>query len=59
VVVQFGVFVAAVERPAEEVVARVQTGASPTSIAVTPGGRKAYVTNFDDGTVRVLRTGQS
>jgi YVTN family beta-propeller protein len=41
------------------VVARVQTGASPTSVAVTPDGRKAYVTNFDDGTVRVLRTGQS
>jgi serine/threonine-protein kinase len=35
----------------------VRTGASPTSVAVVPDGRKAYVTNFDDGTVRVLKTG--
>jgi DNA-binding beta-propeller fold protein YncE len=36
------------------VTATIPVGASPTSITVTPTGEKAYVTNLDDGTVRVL-----
>jgi serine/threonine-protein kinase len=35
---------------------RIPTGGSPTSVAVTPDGRRAFVTNFADGTVRVLDT---
>jgi serine/threonine-protein kinase len=37
-----------------KVTARIATGTSPTSVAVTPDGRSAFVTNFDDGTVTVL-----
>jgi DNA-binding beta-propeller fold protein YncE len=38
------------------VTARIPTGASPTSISVSPDGRRAFVTNFGDGTVRLLDT---
>jgi YVTN family beta-propeller protein len=38
------------------VTARIPTGASPTSISLLPDGSRALVTNFDDGTVRVLET---
>jgi serine/threonine-protein kinase len=36
------------------VTATISVGTSPTSLAVTPDGEKAYVTNLDDGTVQVL-----
>jgi serine/threonine-protein kinase len=49
--------VSVVDTSTNAVVARLRTGVSPTSVAVTPDGRKAYVTNYDDGTLRVLRTG--
>jgi serine/threonine-protein kinase len=39
------------------VTARVRTGAGPTSIAVLPDGRRAVVTDFDEGTVRWLTVG--
>jgi DNA-binding beta-propeller fold protein YncE len=32
----------------------VPVGRGPTSVAVRPDGRQAYVTNLDDGTVTVL-----
>jgi DNA-binding beta-propeller fold protein YncE len=34
----------------------VPTGNSPTSVAVAPDGRRAYVTNLKDGTLTVLDT---
>lgn len=54
--------VSVVDTSTDTVVARAHTGASPTGVAVTPDGRKAYETDFvdgtlDDGTLRVLRTG--
>jgi serine/threonine-protein kinase len=36
------------------VTARIPTGNSPTSVSVMPDGSRAYVTNLDDGTVRIL-----
>jgi serine/threonine-protein kinase len=36
------------------ITSRVQVGRSPTSVAVAPNGRQAYVTNLDDGTVTVI-----
>jgi serine/threonine-protein kinase len=36
------------------VTARIPSGNSPTSVAVTPDGRRALVTNYRDRTVRVL-----
>jgi serine/threonine-protein kinase len=39
------------------VTARIRTGAGPTSIAVLPDGRRAVVTDFDEGTVRWLTVG--
>jgi DNA-binding beta-propeller fold protein YncE len=38
------------------VTATVPTGNSPTSVAVAPDGRRAYVTNLKDGTLTVLDT---
>jgi serine/threonine-protein kinase len=38
------------------ITAEIPTGNSPTSVAVTRDGRRAFVTNFGDGTVRVLET---
>ena len=37
--------------------ANVPVGRGPTSVAVAPDGRRAYVTNLDDGTVTVLDVG--
>jgi serine/threonine-protein kinase len=37
-----------------EITATVPTGRSPTSVAVGPDGRQAYVTNLADGTITVL-----
>jgi len=36
------------------VTATVPTGDAPTSVAVLPDGRRAYVTNLHDGTLTVL-----
>ena len=36
------------------VTATVPTGDAPTSVAVLPNGRAAYVTNLHDGTLTVL-----
>jgi DNA-binding beta-propeller fold protein YncE len=36
------------------VTTRLRTGRSPTSVAVTPDGRRAFISNFDDGTVLAL-----
>ena len=41
-----------------QVTATVPTGDSPTSIAVAPDGRRAYVTNLRDGTLTVLDVGR-
>ena len=38
------------------VTATVVTGNAPTSVAVLPDGRAAYVTNLHDGTLTVLHT---
>jgi DNA-binding beta-propeller fold protein YncE len=38
------------------VTATVPTGNSPTSVAVAPDGRRAYVTNLKDGTLTILDT---
>jgi len=35
----------------------VRVGRSPRSIAVSPDGRLAYVSNGDDNTISVLRVG--
>ena len=37
-----------------QVTATVPTGHSPTSVAVAPDGRRAYVTNLRDGTLTIL-----
>lgn len=39
------------------VTASIPTGRSPTSVAVLPGGRTAYVTNLDSGTLTMLNIG--
>jgi serine/threonine-protein kinase len=39
------------------VTARIPTGADPTSVSVTPDGRRLLVTNYGDGTVRLLDAG--
>jgi serine/threonine-protein kinase len=36
------------------VTARLPTGGAPTSVSVLPNGRQAYVTNLNEGTVRIL-----
>ena len=36
------------------VTATITTGDGPTSISVMPNGKRAYVTNLNDGTVRIL-----
>ena len=46
--------ISVVDTTSGTVTARIPTGNSPTSISVTPDGRRGYVTNLDDGTVRVL-----
>ena len=33
---------------------RINTGDGPTSIAVMPNGKRAYLTNLNEGTVRIL-----
>jgi DNA-binding beta-propeller fold protein YncE len=35
----------------------VPTGQRPTSVAMAPDGRRAYVTNLRDGTVTILDVG--
>ena len=45
-----------VETATGRVTARIPTGDSPSSVSVTPDGRRAYVTNLGDGTVRILDT---
>ena len=40
------------------VTARIPTGKSPTSVAVDPSGRNAYVTNLRSGTLTVLKIGR-
>jgi YVTN family beta-propeller protein len=37
-----------------QVTATIPTGTRPTSIAVLPNGRQAYVSNVDSGTLTVL-----
>jgi serine/threonine-protein kinase len=37
-----------------QVTATIPTGANPTSIAVLPNGRQAFVSNLDGGTLTVL-----
>jgi hypothetical protein len=37
--------------------ARVDVGAEPTSIAITPSGGRLYVANFGDGTLSMITTG--
>ena len=39
------------------VTATIPTGHAPTSVAVVPNGRQAYVTNLRDGTLPVLYVG--
>jgi YVTN family beta-propeller protein len=39
------------------VTATVRVGRSPRTIAVSPDGRLAYVSNGDDDTISVLRVG--
>ena len=39
------------------VTATVVTGDAPTSVAVLPDGRAAYVSNLQDGTLTVLHVG--
>ena len=36
------------------VTATIPTGQAPTSIAVLPDGRQAYITNLDSGTLTVV-----
>ena len=36
------------------VIAEVPTGKAPTSIAVLPNGRQAYVSDDGDGTIEIL-----
>lgn len=38
------------------VIATIPAGASPTGVAVTLGGTRAYVANFNSGTVSVINT---
>ena len=45
---------AVVDASTGAVTARIAAGNSPTSVAVTPDGGRVFVTNFGDGTVRVL-----
>jgi serine/threonine-protein kinase len=49
--------VSVVDTATNAVTARIRTGAGPTSIAVLPDGRRAVVTDFDEGTVRWLTVG--
>jgi DNA-binding beta-propeller fold protein YncE len=37
-----------------QVTATIPTGTGPTSIAVLPNGRQAYVSNLENGTLTVL-----
>jgi len=37
------------------VTATVRVGRSPRTIAVSPNGRSAYISNGDDNTISVLR----
>ena len=39
------------------VTATEATGDAPTSIAVLPDGRRAYVSNLNTGTLTILETG--
>ena len=36
--------------------APITVGKSPNGVAITPDGKRAYVTNFGDGTVSVITT---
>ena len=45
-----------IARPGNTVVATVPVGSGPTGVAVTPDAKHAYVANFDDNTVSVIRT---
>jgi YVTN family beta-propeller protein len=38
----------------DEIVSNFSTGIMPTDIEVLPNGQRIYVTNYDDGTVRVI-----
>jgi YVTN family beta-propeller protein len=40
------------------VTATVRVGRSPRTVAVSPDGRLAYVSNGDDDTVSILRVGE-
>jgi DNA-binding beta-propeller fold protein YncE len=40
------------------VTATVRVGRSPRTVAVSPDGRLAYVSNGDDDTISVLRVGK-
>jgi YVTN family beta-propeller protein len=44
-----------IDTATRKVVSTVHVGQGPTTIAVAPDGRSAYVTNFDSNTVSVLR----
>jgi len=46
--------VSVIDTATNQVTATIPTGKGPTSVSVTPDGRRAYVTNLDDGTVRIL-----
>jgi len=46
--------VSVIDARTNQVTATIPTGAGPTSVAVLPNGRQAYVSNFDGGTLTVL-----
>jgi len=46
--------VSVIDTSTNTVTATIPTGNGPSSVAVLPDGRRAYVTNLDDGTVRIL-----
>jgi DNA-binding beta-propeller fold protein YncE len=48
--------VSVVDARTGKVTSTVRVGGSPRTIAISPDGRRAYVTNGHDDTVSVLRT---
>jgi YVTN family beta-propeller protein len=45
-----------IDTTSNDVVATIQVGNTPTSVAVSPDGTRAYVTNYNDNTVSVINT---
>jgi serine/threonine-protein kinase len=46
--------VSVIDATTNQVTATIHTGAGPSSIALLPGGRQAYVSNVDSGTLTVI-----